>query len=61
MFSDVLQLAGGKNPWSHVAVLDALIRQNGGGQTAAQVGGAQPLLVLRRDGLAALPELPALL
>ena len=56
MLLDIVQLLLGEYLGGHIPVLDALVGQNGRGETPFQVHPGQPLLILGGDGVVAFPQ-----
>lgn len=56
MLPQIVQLRDFHHSGGHILVLDTLVGEDGGGQTAVQVHIRQPRRILRGDGVIALPE-----
>ena len=56
MLPEVVQVRRLHHPRGHIAVLDALIGENGRGQAAVQVHVPQPLHIQPGDGVIAFPD-----
>ncbi len=57
VLSQIIQMALFHNPWGHIAVGDALIAHNSGGEPVVEVHPGQPLHIESGNSIVAFPQL----